>query len=56
MYGGLPFRNHEGSVIFDNESRLTRGFILELFERLKHGAILGQCYEVLHFPPSERTI
>jgi hypothetical protein len=54
MYGGLPFRNKEGSVIFDNETRLARGFIPELFERLQHGAILGQCYEVLHFPPSER--
>jgi hypothetical protein len=58
MHGGLPFRNKEESVICYNESRLTRGFIPELFERLQHAAILGQCYKVLHSPspPSERRV
>jgi hypothetical protein len=56
MYGGLPFRNKEVSVIFDNESKLSRGFIPEPLEGLNHGAILGPCYEVLHLPPSERRV
>jgi hypothetical protein len=51
MYGGLPYRDNQKSVIFDNTSRLSCGFLPELYERLENGAILGQVYEV---PPSER--
>jgi hypothetical protein len=54
MYGGLPYRDTQKSVIFNNTSRLSCGFLPELYERLENGATLGQVYEVLHFPPSER--
>jgi hypothetical protein len=30
------------------------GFLPELYERLDHGGVLGQVFEVLHFPESER--
>jgi hypothetical protein len=41
------------SVIFDNTSRLSCGFLPELYERLDNDATLGQVYEVRPFPPSE---
>jgi hypothetical protein len=53
MYGGLPYRDARGTVIFDNKSKLVCGFLLELYERLCHGGVLGQVFEVLHFPGSE---
>jgi hypothetical protein len=49
MYGGLRYRDARGTVIFDNKSKLVCGFLLELYER----RVLGQVFEVLHFPGSE---
>jgi hypothetical protein len=54
MHGGLPYRDARGTVIFDNTSKVVCGFLPELYERLDHGGTLGQVFEVLHFPPSER--
>jgi hypothetical protein len=54
MYGGLPYRDARGTVIFDNKARLVCGFLPELYERLEHGGVLGQVFEVLHFPGFER--
>jgi hypothetical protein len=51
MYGGLPYRDARGTVIFDNNSKLVCGF---LPERLDHGGVLGRVFEVLHFSASER--
>jgi hypothetical protein len=55
-YGGLPYRDARGTVVFDNTSKLVCGFLPELYERLDHGVVLGQVLEVLHFPGSERCI
>jgi hypothetical protein len=54
MYGGLPYRDARGAVIFDNISRLVCGFLPELYERRDHGGVLGQVVELLQFPGSER--
>jgi hypothetical protein len=54
MYGGLPYHDARGAVIFDNTSKLVCGFLPKLYERLCHGGTLGQVFEVLHFPGSER--
>jgi hypothetical protein len=34
MYGGLPYRDARGTVIFDNKAKLVGGFLPELYERL----------------------
>jgi hypothetical protein len=54
MYGGLPYRDARGTVIFDNTSKLACGFHLNSTNVSAHGGVVGPVFEVLHFPGSER--
>jgi hypothetical protein len=55
LYGGLPYRNQDDSVVFDNVPREVCCFIPELWERLAHGLRIESCYEVLHFDENNRA-
>ena len=49
IYGGMPKKGDSHQLVFSNEPGVYCGFLEELYERMEHGLVVQEMYEVLHF-------